>query len=117
MQKLSLCPSYWHLRGNQYIDNVDVSGTLIPKLKLEWHEKYLFNDINDDKVMLVETKCIDWLTAQRIRKIIKTAFCAFISMRHHGYAHDIKVHETKQLTGKNEEGQGTQLYPSLSAMK
>ena len=32
MQELCLCPSYWHFRGSQYIDNVDVIGTLIPKV-------------------------------------------------------------------------------------
>ena len=115
MKELCLCPSYWHFRGSQYIDNVDVIGTLIPKVTLQWHEKNLFIDINDNKVKLVEKKYIDWLTAQRIRKIIKTTFCAFISIRHHGYAHDVQFHETKKVSGKNEEGKGTQLYPCLSA--
>ena len=117
IQKLSLCPSYWHFTAPQYIDNVDVIGSLVPKLTLEWHQKYIFNDINPNKVKLVETKRIDWMTAKKIRKVIKATFCAFIYVRHHGYAHNIQVHDTKTVNGKRDEEQANEMYPCLSAMK
>ena len=116
IQRFPNCPRYWKFNDTQNITNVEVKGFLVPKVHMEWQDMYLTGSLNNQKLKLVEEQYITWWTAYKIRKIVKTPFCAFVSMRHQGYTYPLKMGHQDIENNEEMVVKENKLYPTLEKM-
>ena len=116
IQNLPLCPHYWNFGKNQTIKNIEVQGSFKPKLKIDWVDPFLVNSMTNQKLTVETEKYLTWWTAYALKMILKTPFCTFVILRHHGQGHLLEMKGQIEVNELHDDKFPTEkIYPTLSA--
>ena len=80
---LSLCPSYSNIMYPNFIGNIIITGSLLPKLTVKWPNFRLINVSTDHTINFPAKISITPFQAYRLRAILDKSYCTHILIFHH----------------------------------
>ena len=80
---LPLCPSYSNIVYPNFIGNIIITGSLLPKLTVKWPNFRLINVSTDHTINFSAKISITPFQASRLRAILDESYCAHILILHH----------------------------------
>jgi hypothetical protein len=80
---LPLCPSYFNIMYPNFIGNIIITGSLLPKLTVKWPNFRLINVSTDHTINFPAKISITPFQAYRLRAILDESYCVHILILHH----------------------------------
>ena len=80
---LPLCPSYFNIMYPNFIGNIIITGSLLPKLTVKWPNFRLINVSTDYTINVSAKISITPFQAYRLRAILNKSYCTHILIFHH----------------------------------
>ena len=84
LKSLPLCPSYWSVQLPASIRLIKVTGTVRPKLEINWSDIKIQNKLNNKIFPVSSVHSIDWFTANKINHMTKKVFDVYFYWSYNG---------------------------------
>ena len=91
LKNMRLCPKHFHFRANQYIQNINITGTLFTKLHVDWNGLTVTNMMTGKTFQLQDSFAINPITAYYAKFIIKKNADAYLKFKHGGHGYYVSL--------------------------
>ena len=95
--KLKHCPTMWQFQATTALRDISSTGTLFPKLTIEWNNLKITNLLTQQTIPLPNLVRVSSLRARRIRQMLNGAFYVKLVFYHDNHATYIPDYDKQRV--------------------
>jgi hypothetical protein len=70
------------MQGKKYVSNIQITGTLKPKLRFTWKSLFLINTLTGKRILIRESHKLSWTTAYRLKGLVRSQYAVLLVLIH-----------------------------------
>ena len=88
---IPICPRNFHFQASQWLQNINITESLSPKLNVDWQDLSITNTLSNQEISLPDKLPISLWQALKLHYLLKEKFHALLFVRHSQFSFYVQV--------------------------